>query len=65
MDGLEVLQKIRKSEIDGNILVIAMTSYAMVGDREKMVAAGCNGYIEKPLDPKKVIDQIRGIIGEK
>ncbi len=64
MDGLEVLQKIRNSEIDGGTPVIAMTSYAMVGDREKMMAAGCNGYIEKPIDPEKVMSQIREIIGE-
>ncbi len=65
LDGLEVLQKIRNSEIDGNIPVIAMTSYAMVGDHEKMMAAGCNGYIEKPIDPEKVMSQIREIIGEE
>ncbi len=65
MDGLEVLRKIRSSEIDGDIPVIAVTSYAMVGDREKMMAAGCNGYIEKPIDPEKIIGQIREIIGEK
>ncbi len=65
MDGLEVLKKIRSSEIDGDIPVIAVTSYAMVGDREKMMAAGCNGYIEKPIDPEKIIGQIREIIGEK
>ncbi|MEE9200244.1 MAG: response regulator [Candidatus Brocadiales bacterium] len=65
MDGLEVLRKIRSSEIDSGIPVIAMTSYAMVGDREKMMAAGCNGYIEKPIDLEKVIGQIREILGEK
>ena len=65
MDGLEVLRKIRSSEIDGDIPVIAVTSYAMVGDREKMMAAGCNGYIEKPIDPEKIIGQIREILGEK
>ncbi len=64
MDGLEVLQKIRNSEIDSGIPMIAMTSYAMVGDREKMMVAGCNGYIEKPIDPEKVVSQIRHIIGE-
>ncbi len=64
MDGLEVLQKIRSSKIDGSIPVIAMTSYAMVGDREKVMASGCNGYIEKPIDPEKVVSQIRKIIGE-
>ncbi|MGR3173650.1 MAG: response regulator [Candidatus Scalindua sp.] len=65
MDGLEVLQMIRNSKINGDIPVIAMTSFAMAGDREKVIAAGCNGYIEKPIDPEKVINQIREIIGEK
>ncbi len=65
MDGLDVLRKIRSSEIDDGIPVIAVTSYAMVGDREKMMAAGCNGYIEKPIDLEKVIGQIRRILGEK
>ncbi len=32
---------------------------------EKMIASGCNGYIEKPIDPEKVMNQIREIIGEK
>jgi CheY-like chemotaxis protein len=62
MDGIDVLKDIRKSEIDGNIPVIAMTSYAMSGDRERLLAVGCTGYIEKPIDPDKVISQIREII---
>ena len=66
MYGLEVLKKIRNSEIDSGVIpVIAMASYDMVGGREKMMAAGCNGYIEKPIDPEKVMSQIREIIGEK
>ncbi len=65
MDGLELVRQIRSSEIDGDIPTIAMTSYAMAGDREKAMAAGFNGYIEKPIDPEKVIGQIRNIIGEK
>jgi CheY-like chemotaxis protein len=65
MSGLEVLQMIRSSKINGDIPVIAMTSFAMTGDRERVIASGCNGYIEKPIDPVKVIDQIREIIGEK
>lgn len=65
IDGFEVLRKIRSLEIDGSTPVIAMTSYAMVGDREKMMVAGCNGYIEKPIDPETVINQIREIIGEE
>jgi two-component system, cell cycle response regulator DivK len=64
IEGTEVLRRIRSSEIGNTIPVIAMTSYAMSGDREKLLAAGCDGYIEKPIDPARVIAQIRSIIGE-
>ncbi len=64
IDGTEVLKKIRSREEGKKIPIIAMTSYAMSGDREKLLAAGCNGYIEKPFDPDRVISQIRHIIGE-
>ncbi len=63
--GTEVLRMIRDSEIGNTIPVIAMTSYAMAGDREKMLDAGCDGYINKPIDPKIVIQQIHKIIGKK
>ena len=65
MDGLEVLKELRKSEIDGEIPIIAITSYAMSGDRERLIEAGCNGYIEKPIDPVTIINQIREITGEE
>lgn len=64
IDGVEVLRRIRASGADGEIPVIAMTSYAMAGDRDELLAAGCNGYIEKPIDPDRVIDQIRRFINE-
>jgi two-component system cell cycle response regulator DivK len=64
IDGTEVLQKIRGSEIGNSIPVIAMTSYAMSGDREKLLSAGCDGYIEKPIDPGMVISQIQRVIEE-
>ncbi len=64
IEGTEVLRKIRSSEIGNSIPVIAMTSYAMSGDREKLLSAGCDGYIEKPIDPERVISQIRQLTGE-
>ena len=39
-----------------------MTSYAMAGDRKRLVDAGCNGHIEKPIDPLAVINQIEKIL---
>ena len=61
--GTEVLQMLRDSEIGQNIPVIAVTSYAMAGDRERLLTAGCNGYIEKPIDPLVVVDQIKKVVG--
>ena len=62
--GTEVLKMIRQSDMGNAVPIIAMTSFAMSGDREKLLAAGCNGYIEKPIDSKRVISQIRKVIGE-
>jgi two-component system, cell cycle response regulator DivK len=64
IDGYEVLRLIRASVAEGKVPVIAMTSYAMSGDREKLLAAGCTGYIEKPIDPETVMEEISRIIKE-
>lgn len=64
ISGFEVLTLIRRSEGGSKVPIIAMTSYAMSGDREKLLNAGCTGYIEKPINPATVIEEIRKIIGE-
>lgn len=61
--GTEVLDIIRKSEIGVSIPIVAVTSYAMIGDKERLLATGCNGYIEKPIDPMLFLRQIKKIIG--
>ncbi len=58
IDGLDVTKRIRASEADAEIPIIALTSYAMVGDKEKALAAGCTGYIEKPINPDTFIAEI-------
>ena len=58
IDGLEATRRIRAGEADGGIPIVALTSYAMTGDREKALAAGCTGYIEKPIDPENFIAEI-------
>lgn len=63
INGLEVLKRIRAHPIGKDIPIIAMTSYAMSGDKEKLLAAGCTAYIEKPIDPLLVIGQIEKAIG--
>jgi len=58
MDGYEVAKMLRSNPELNKIPVIAVTSYAMSGDREKALSAGCNGYIEKPIDPDTFLAQI-------
>jgi two-component system, cell cycle response regulator DivK len=63
IDGLETTRRIRATDIGNSIPIIAITSYAMLGDREKILAAECNGYFEKPIDPLTIINKIHKIIG--
>lgn len=62
IDGLEATRRIRASEANGHIPIIAMTSFAMRGDMERVLAAGCTGYFEKPIDPLTIVEKIEKII---
>jgi two-component system cell cycle response regulator DivK len=58
MDGYEVARQLSGNTETQDIPIVAVTSHAMVGDREKTIAAGCTGYIEKPIDPGTFIGEI-------
>jgi two-component system cell cycle response regulator DivK len=58
MDGYSVARELRKNDALKNVSIVAVTSYAMPGDREKALEAGCNGYIEKPINPETFVDEI-------
>jgi two-component system cell cycle response regulator DivK len=55
MDGYAVARALRLNASLQETPIVAVTSYAMPGDREKALAAGCNGYIEKPIDPDSFV----------
>lgn len=59
MDGYEAARELRKIPSCRYVPMVAVTSYAMPGDREKALESGCNGYIEKPINPDTFMDQIR------
>ncbi|MBW1868973.1 MAG: response regulator [Deltaproteobacteria bacterium] len=59
MDGYQVVQEIKENKDVSDIPVIAMTAHAMKGDKEKILAAGCDDYISKPIDPETVLEKIR------
>jgi two-component system, cell cycle response regulator DivK len=58
MDGYAVAGALRDIEELKRTPIVAVTSYAMVGDREKSLAAGCTGYIEKPINPETFVSEI-------
>jgi two-component system, cell cycle response regulator DivK len=58
MDGYAVARELTKNEELGHVPIIAVTSYAMLGDREHALEAGCVGYIEKPINPATFVTEI-------
>jgi two-component system cell cycle response regulator DivK len=52
MDGLELTGRIKADPATRDILIVALTAYAMKGDEEKALAAGCDAYLSKPIDTK-------------
>jgi len=64
IDGVETTRRIRNQAADDKMPIIAITSYAMAGDMERILAAGCNGYFEKPIDPLTIVENIQAIINK-
>jgi len=62
MDGYAVARELRKNEELSRTQIVAITSYAMPGDREHALEAGCSGYIEKPINPDTFVAQIEGYL---
>ena len=58
MDGHEVCRRLKSDPVLRSIPLVALTAYAMVGDREKMLAEGFDGYLSKPVNPEQVMDQL-------
>ena len=58
MDGYAVARALRQIPELRQTPIVAVTSYAMPGDREKALAAGCTGYLEKPIDPETFADDV-------
>jgi len=59
MDGYAVAVELCKREVPRVTPIVAVTSHAMVGDREKALASGATDYIEKPIDPETFVEQLR------
>jgi len=65
MDGYAVAKELRSNSDLAETPIVALTSYAMSGDREKALRAGCSGYIEKPINPSTFAAQIESYLHAK
>jgi CheY-like chemotaxis protein len=62
MDGLEFTRRVRATPEWSQLPVVALTAYAMLGDEERMLSAGCDGYVSKPIDTRTFSATVRGYL---
>lgn len=64
MDGLELTKRIKANPDLKDILIVAVTAYAMKGDEEKVRAAGCDGYITKPINTRTLPSMVAALLSQ-
>ncbi len=64
MDGLQATRLLKADEATRNIKVVALTAYAMKGERDNIQAAGCDGYLAKPLRYREFYAKVAEMLGE-
>jgi CheY-like chemotaxis protein len=62
MDGIALTRRLKADPATAQIVVVALTAHAMTGDREQTLAAGCAGYISKPIDTRTFGNQVRAFL---
>jgi two-component system, cell cycle response regulator DivK len=65
MDGLELARRIKADPRTSDIIVVALTAFAMKGDRERAMEEGCDGYITKPIDTRNLPLQLREYLAKR
>jgi CheY-like chemotaxis protein len=63
LDGYGALERIRASTLTAAVPVLALTAHAMEADRERATAAGFDGYLAKPIEPRLVLAEVQRIVG--
>lgn len=62
LDGYEVVRRLKSDPDCRSIPAVAVTALAMVGDRDRVLMAGFDGYLPKPIDPEALVQQINGFV---
>jgi CheY-like chemotaxis protein len=63
MDGLELTRRLKATPEFADTPIVALSAFAMKGDREKALEAGCDGYITKPIDTRRFPEQVAAFMG--
>ncbi len=65
MNGLEVTRKLRENPAFSHIPIIGVTAYAMKGDRKKVLEAGCDAYLSKPINTRELPEMIDKMLSQR
>jgi two-component system, cell cycle response regulator DivK len=65
MDGWEATRTLKADAGTARIPVIALTAHALAADRERAHEVGCDGYLAKPVEPRRVLEEVRRFLGEE
>jgi CheY-like chemotaxis protein len=65
LDGWEATRQIKAQPETRDVLVIALTAHALAGDREKVLAAGCDDYDTKPIEFNRLFSKIQTLLGQE
>ena len=63
MDGWEATERLKADSDTAEIPIIALTAHALEEDRAKAMRAGCDGYLAKPVEPRRVVQEVEKFIG--
>jgi two-component system, cell cycle response regulator DivK len=63
IDGWEATRRLKAGEATREIPIIALTAHALEEDRQKAVQAGCDGYLAKPVEPRRVVQEVERFLG--
>ena len=63
VDGFELTRRLKADPATAGVVVVAVTAYAMTGDEDRARAAGCDGYLSKPIDTRTLAATIAGYLG--
>ena len=65
MDGWEATAILKADPTTARIPIIALTAHALAADRERATEVGCDGYLAKPVEPRRVLEEVRRFLGDE